>query len=169
MEKKRKIHPFVILFLLAIFALNLIVFLRGKGAMYNSLTGMFIQDIPSNINLGLLAFIIQWVILLFVVILAYMKFLKHRKEEDQKVEHFIIPSPKSKAETNLDVLYNLLMEKKSLSIRTISRLFNIPKEKALEWSKILEDQDLVSIEYPAFSDAEVKIKQDEEEKLRQSK
>ena len=114
--------------------------------------------------MSLIAFIIQWVILLLVVILAYMKFLKKRKAEQEKIVNFTIPAPKSKAETHIDVFYRLLMEKKSLSAGAIAKVFNISKEKALEWGKILEDQDLASIEYPDFSDAEIKRKEEERKK-----
>jgi hypothetical protein len=158
MEKKRKVKPFVILFLVVLFALNLIFFLRDKGGVYNSITGMFIKDIPIGINMSLIAFIAQWLILLLVIILAYTKFLKHRKQEQEKIENFAIPRPSSKAETNMDVFYNLLKEKKSLSVGATAKAFNISKEKALEWAKILEDHDLATIEYPTFSDAEIKIK-----------
>lgn len=158
MEKKRRVKPFVIIFLVVLFLLNLLFFLRNKGGFYNSVTGMFIQEIPTGINMSLIAFIVQWLILLLVIILAYTKFLKHRKEEDEKIENFVIPKPSSKAETNMDVFYSLLMEKKSLSMGTISKVFKLSKEKALEWAKILEDHDLATIEYPAFSDAEIKIK-----------
>jgi len=170
MEKKeRRIHPFVILFLLVIFGVNLLFFLGRGDGFYGSVTGMFVKEIPIGMNMGLIAFIIQWAILLLVVILAYMKFLKHRREEHDKIIDFVVPSPKSKAETHLDVFYHLLQEKKNLSVGSIAKVFNIPKEKALEWSKILEDYGLATIEYPAFSDAEIKIKGYDEEKKKLAK
>jgi hypothetical protein len=170
MEKKRRgIHPFVILFLLVLFGVNLLFFLGRGDGFYGSVTGMFIKEIPIGMNMGLIAFIIQWAILLLVVILAYMKFLKHRSEEHEKIINFVIPSPKSKAETHLDVFYHLLQQKKNLSVGSIAKVFKIPKEKALEWAKILEDHDLAIIEYPAFSDAEVKIKGYEKEKKKLEK
>lgn len=163
MEKERhKINPFVILFLIVLFGLNLLFFLGKKDNMYSSVTGMFTkEEFLSGVNVGLIAFVMQWVILLLVVILAYTKFLKHRREENQKIENFSIPSKNSTAETDMDTFYNLLKEKKSLSVGTIAKLFNIPKEKAIEWAKILENHDLATIEYPAFSDAEVNIKEEE--------
>jgi len=164
MDKKKRIPAFVIIFLIGLFILNLLFFLRKKDNVYNSITGMFVKDISLGMNMSLIAFIVQWVILLLVVILAYAKFLKHRREEDQKIANFTIPQLKSKAETNLDLLYNLLKEKKVLNIRSVSKLFKVSKEKALEWAKILEDYDLATIEYPTFSDAEIRIKTDEIEK-----
>ena len=166
MEKRKyKVHPFVILFIVALFVINLFFFLKNKGSFYSSLTGMFITDMSTGLNMSLIAFIIQWIILILVVVLAYMKFLKHRKEEHEKIINFTVPAPRSKAETSLDIFYRLLKEKQNLSIGSIATVFYITKEKALEWAKILEDHDLATIEYPAFSDAEVKIKGYESEKV----
>ncbi len=122
------------------------------------ISGAAISELPLGINMSVFAFILQWVILLMVVLFAYMKFLKHRKEEEEKVANFIIPQPKSRSETNIDIFYNLLKEKKSLSTGAIAKAFKIPKETALEWAKILEDHEMINIEYPAFSDPEVMIK-----------
>ena len=75
-----------------------------------------------------------------------------------------IPQNLSKSETEIDVLYRLLQEKKSLSVATIAKTFGITKEKAIEWAKILEDNDLATVEYPAFNDPQVEIKGLDEEK-----
>ena len=105
-------------------------------------------------------FIAQWVLIILVLaslIITLIKFtLKNKKEE--KIEE--IPEIKINnegASTDLDTLYNLLKIKKTLNTRSISKAFNIPHEKALEWAKILENHDLVRIEYPTFSPPEVKI------------
>lgn len=72
-----------------------------------------------------------------------------------------ITRKKTRSETNLDVFYNLLKDKKSLSIKTVAKLFKVSREKALEWAKILENHELVTIEYPTFSVPEVKINEKE--------
>lgn len=146
---------FIVLFV----GLNLFSYYSRKNSS-SSMSGMFLKDLPLGGSMSLIAFILQWVILLMVVIFAYMKFLKHRKEEEEKIAHFIIPKLKSKAETNLDIFYNLLKDKKSLSTGTIAHAFKITKEQALDWGKILEEHGLVSIEYPAFADPEIKAIED---------
>jgi len=133
----------------------------------STMSGMFISDLPAGINLSLVAFISQWVILLLIVVFAYMRFLKHHQEENQKITGFIIPEPQSKAQTTIDIFYNLLKEKKSLTTGTIAKAFKITKDQALEWAKILEEHNLVLIEYPAFADPEIKIAGYNEEKLKQ--
>jgi len=117
----------------------------------------------SSVSLSLIAFIGQWVLLLVVVIFGYLRFLRHRKEEEKKVDGFIIPKLTSRAHTHIDLFYDLLEEKKELSTGTIAKAFNLTKEQALNWAKVLEEHGMVSIEYPAIADPEVRIAGYEEE------
>lgn len=116
---------------------------------------------PSEINVSYVIFIIQWLVLLLIIVIAFMKFLKHMKREKIDPPSSKIIQKKTRSETNLDILYNLLKTKKSLKLKTISKFFKITKEKALEWAKILENHELATIEYPAFTDPEVKINEKE--------
>ncbi|MEK6945517.1 MAG: hypothetical protein AABW63_01865 [Nanoarchaeota archaeon] len=162
MEKK-KVAPIIMgAFITLFFGINIFLYFNRKSGRAPISGAAIGGDLPLGINMTLLAFILQWVILLVVVIFAYTKFLKHRKDEEEKIKNFVIPPPKSNAETNFDVFYKLLKDKKSLNTSTIAKAFSISKEQALEWGKILEEHNLVSIEYPAFSDPEIIV---EEEKI----
>jgi hypothetical protein len=147
---------FVVLFI----GLSLFSYYSRKNSA-STMSGMSITNLPIGINLGLIAFIAQWIVLLMVVIFAYTKFLKHRKEEAEKIAHFVIPKLKSQGETEIDLFYRLLKEKKSLTSGTVAKAFNITKEQALNWAKILEEHNLVLIEYPAFADPEFKVAEEE--------
>ncbi|MEK6926149.1 MAG: hypothetical protein AABW50_02635 [Nanoarchaeota archaeon] len=160
MAKFKRSTVFMSMFIAAFFGINIFLYRSDRSP----LSGLFVGNLPAGINFSLVAFIVQWIILLLIVLLAYTRFLKHRKEEETKIRGFIIPSSLSKSETYLDVLYKLLKEKKSLSVGIISKVFKIPKDKALEWAKMLENDELVTIEYPAFADPEIKIMQNEEKK-----
>jgi predicted membrane protein len=144
------------IFIFLFVGLNLFTYYSKKNSA-STMSGMFVSNLPVGINMSLIAFILQWVILLMIVIFAYSKFLKHRKEEEEKILNFVIPKPKSEGETNIDVFYKLLKDKKSLTSTTISKAFNITKEQAIDWAKILEEHGLVTIEYPAFADPEFRI------------
>ncbi len=155
-------------FLVLIIGFNLVSHFSKNSS--NSMSGMFISDLPGGLNISLIAFILQWVILLLVVVFAYMKFLKHKKEEEQKIIDFVIPKPRTKAETNIDVLLNLLKEKGSLTTGTIAKAFNITKEQALDWGKVLEEHGFVNIEYPAFADPDIKFGREKtEEEIKKEK
>ena len=146
-------------FVLLAFGLSLNLFIKGdpRSNISGLVFGNF-ESLPFKMNLSLIAFVGQWVLLLFIVFIGYLRFLKHRREEEVKVNSFTIPQYLPKPQTNFDVFYNLLKENKTLSLNVIARLFKISKEKALEWARILEEKDLAVIEYPAFSDPEVRIK-----------
>lgn len=165
MVKKRGL-TIVGIFIVIFAGLNIYLFYNRGGPSYSSMSGMFIKEVPSlplHLDISTIAFILQWVVLLAIAFVAYAKFLKHKNEEKITINFNQLKIKKPKSGTDLDVLYNLLQEKKKIGVNTIAKLFKIPKEKALEWGKILENQELVIIEYPAFSDPEVKLNEKEKE------
>jgi Ca2+/Na+ antiporter len=119
------------------------------------------EKLPWEIDMSLLVFILQWIVLFLVVLVIVIKIVKHRKKVNEVASSKEIIPKKSKSETDLDILYNMLKKNKSLSIKAISKIFKISREKALDWSKILENHDLVTIEYPTFDIPEVKINEKE--------
>lgn len=153
------------IFVLLIVGFNIYSF-SSSNRTDSGMTGNAISDLSSGINISLIAFVLQWVILLMIVIFAYSRFIKHRKEEELKIVDYVIPKPSSKAETDIDFFYDLIKEKQSLTVGTVAKAFNITKDQALEWAKVLEEQGHLAIEYPAFSDPEVKLPgpSDEEKK-----
>lgn len=172
MEKPKPSILLMGLFVLLVFTVSIsIIIKKSPDSAISGNAVSDIQNLPFGLNLSLVAFIGQWVILLLIVLVGYLKFIKHKKEEEEKVKTFVIPKDLPKSQTNLDVFYHLLQENKSLGLGIIAKLFNLRKEKALEWARILEEKNLVTIEYPAFSDPEVRIKgyKEEMEKEREQK
>lgn len=87
--------------------------------------------------------------LLFLIVVAIVVIIKnvtHTKDLFQ-YNNFM---EKGRSKTDLDSLYKILKEKKSMSISDISRVFKVDLEVALGWAKILESGDLAIIEYPRF-------------------
>ena len=60
-------------------------------------------------------------------------------------------------ETPLDTLYNSL-ERKGLKINKIMKTFNLTKEEALGWCEILENKNLVKLDYPIFGEPILRLK-----------
>ena len=145
--------------------LNIFLFLNKGDTSYSGFSGMIVKEppeLPLKLNFSLIAFTVQWIILIFIVIVTSTKFLRHKKDEITKIDYHIIKERKTRSETDLDILYNLLKKRKEINIRTISKIFGISKEKAIEWAKILENHELVTIEYPIFNYPEVKINEKEQ-------
>ncbi len=64
----------------------------------------------------------------------------------------------NKVKTDFDRIVDYTEEKKEVSIGDVAKHFNITKEKAEQWAKILEEHDLIRIVYPTFGDAKLKAK-----------
>lgn len=169
-EKKRLI--FTIVFVVIFSALNILLFLNKGTVSYEGISGKLIQEIPKlpfNMNISIILFIALWILLITIVFISFIHFIKSKKEEKIKINFDELPQKNSKSRTDLDTLYNLLKEKKKLKIGTIARLFKISRENALEWSKILENHELVVIDYPTFNEPEVKIYEKEVEEKQEPK
>jgi hypothetical protein len=53
-------------------------------------------------------------------------------------------------ETNIDKLYNLVSEKKSVSFEEAAEKFDVDKAQIASWAKILEDHKLARLHYPVY-------------------
>jgi hypothetical protein len=59
--------------------------------------------------------------------------------------------------TPLDSLY-ALVQKKDLKVSFIMKKFSISKEEALNWSNVLENNNLIEVSYPFIGEPVLKIK-----------
>lgn len=164
MVKKRGL-TITIITVIMIAGINIFLMVNKNNPLSSSISGNFIKDIPEpfGIKLSIIFFIVLWIALLGVVFSAYMNFLKHKKEEEKKSTIILSKYKKSSSETDLDSLYRILKEKGMLSVATVAKIFNISKDKALEWGMILEDHKIIVIEYPAFDDPELRIRKEGQE------
>ena len=100
-----------------------------------------------------------------IVITLYIRFIKKRKIQEEEIKIISYLTKKKENETDLDVLYNILKEKKELRASIIAGVFKIPNDKAVEWGKILEEKSLVEIDYPTFSEPRIIFKDNEKEEV----
>ncbi len=93
-----------------------------------------------------------------MLIIWFIILLTKKKMEDKS--EIVTLSKKYKTtptSTDLDILYNILKEKKHLKLSTISRLFDINKEIALNWCKMLESGNLATLNYPKIGVPEITL------------
>ena len=57
-----------------------------------------------------------------------------------------------KYQTELDLLLEIINQKKSIGMSEIQRIFSVPKDLAEEWGRILEEHGLIKLYYPALGD-----------------
>jgi len=158
MKKKR---DFLIVLLIIIFLAvsNVFIYFDKTNIRVSGFSIKSVYDKLIKLDTSTIIFVVQWLLILIVIIIFYVKFLKRRGEGKNKYVNIKV---KKKAgigvDTDLDILYNLLKQKTRLKISVIAKTFKVSNEKALEWSRILENNDLVRIEHFAFSEPEVEIK-----------
>ncbi|MDO8508745.1 MAG: hypothetical protein Q7S27_03620 [Nanoarchaeota archaeon] len=97
----------------------------------------------------------EWSLLIFLSISAFIKHKSNLKENMKTLP--LLSKYKAKTKTDLDILYEILKEKKHLRISTISKIFNISQEIALSWAKTLESGSLAAIHYPRVGEPELTI------------
>lgn len=113
--------------------------------------------------ISLIIIIGEWfvvlLILLFILIKGEVSLSKDLKEGPRKIK-----ISTSNEQTDLDTLYEIIMERKSLRLRTISKLFGISKQTALDWCRILEEGNLIIIRYPTIGDAKIILNEEKDDK-----
>ena len=102
--------------------------------------------------------ILESIILIAILIFAGYRDVILKKTKNESIDLHIKRNV-DKNKTDLDTLYEILKDKKELPISVISKSFDIDKELAMEWCKILESGELVTISYFGFSEPIVRINQ----------
>ncbi|MFH1451579.1 MAG: hypothetical protein ABIF88_00190 [archaeon] len=129
------------------------------------------KEIALNLKIMMGVFIAQWLIAFLIATIIFIQYQKNKKIQKQ-IEQLQLPKKISgnKIRTEIDLFYEILKIKGSMKLNVISKKFNISKEKALEWAKILENHELAQIDYPAFGNPRVKTYEKEiEEKAGKEK
>ena len=76
------------------------------------------------------------------------------EKREKKVEDYNIKPLKKTSETQLDELFDMINETGIVKLSEVAKKFNIKKETAEEWGKILEEHNLIELHYPAFGELE---------------
>jgi len=90
----------------------------------------------------------EWIL----VIMIFLRLLIQAKMEFKEYDIEIIKE-KTKPEisnTDLDILYNLLKEKKKLQVKALAIYFKVEESTIIAWARILEEANLLTIHYPNF-------------------
>ncbi|MFH1521740.1 MAG: hypothetical protein ABIF18_02160 [archaeon] len=114
-------------------------------------SGNSIKEIASGFyetsSLNHRVFILFQFLLLIIVVFMVIKKLKsktHLSKSD------FIGKGGAKYKTDLDTLYEILKRKGEIAVDEIGKVFGVSPEIALEWSRVLENGDLATIDYPRF-------------------
>jgi len=83
---------------------------------------------------------------------------KFNNSQPNKNEETLEPAQNFKKLTDVDHLYDFLFKEKNIKLSKISQNFNVTREKAEEWCKILEEGGLAIIHYPPIGEPEIRWK-----------
>ena len=158
--------------LIAIVHIILHVALFGTGirGFYNSGVSGFsigqfsqqtvIETKTDFLNISRTIIITEWSLLIILIVTTIIKGKKDLKKELQHVQlkekHSI-----EEHKTDLDVLYDILKEKKHLHLQTIAKIFKVDIDVAKNWCQILVAGNLATLEYPRFGDPELILNEEE--------
>ena len=54
-------------------------------------------------------------------------------------------------------MYEILKEKKKLKVKTLSKYFKVEEKTILEWARVLEEANLLTVHYPTVGDPQIII------------
>jgi hypothetical protein len=121
---------------------------------YESLKGSYdeMSALSRTIIIG------EWALIFMILFIAVARRVNSRIKLKKDLEGINLSSyGGSKTKTDIDVLHDILKEKKHLRMSSISEIFKIEYNLAMEWGKILESGDLATIRYPMLGEPEVVI------------
>ncbi len=128
-----------------------------SGFAIGKITGEQIKSNYSGVpSFSKMLIIGEWGLLVILILVSLIGDKAHLKKHPVALP---LKQPHDKSKTDIDVLYDIIKEKKKVSIDTIAETFKIKDDTANEWAKILEDANLATVHYPRFGEPEVRLKE----------
>ncbi len=172
MEKKRAtgLHVLVV-FLLLVAVLHTVahVFLYGTGVAglaSGGVSGFSVGDLnlaedvevqaQALSPISRLVIVAEWMALIGLVVFSMMRTRIHTTPA-LPVKEIHIELSKGPGRTDLDVLYDLLHQEKSVALSQIQKSFGVSKETVENWCKTLESGNLAEVYYPRLGEPELRL------------
>lgn len=157
----------ILLFSFLVLLINAGFFIYKYGDLQSDgLTGFSVSTIEKTVfsvgnmpRVSQIFLILQWGVIILLLGYAAIKDLitLAQKREVSVLNTYKKPA---KNKTDMDVLYDALKKKRELRVSTIAKSFNVSRDIAMEWCKILESGELATIDYPGFGEPVIKIKEE---------
>lgn len=97
----------------------------------------------------------EWALLISMILFGMFRERITLPQKSTQETTLTLPAKTDSSKTELDVLYDLLREKKSLKISAIAKTFDVDHETVEEWAQILENNNLATLLYPRIGEAEL--------------
>jgi hypothetical protein len=96
-------------------------------------------------------------IILMMAIAAIKRRIRTKREYGTSTIHSHLLNPRSKTETEIDVLYRLLQSRKTMKLSAAVKIFKAEQDTIIEWCKILENANLATLSYPKVGEPEMAV------------
>ncbi len=116
------------------------------------------SKIRNNSNASFASMIIvgaEWVLLFSLIALSAVK--SRLADSVQRAAHVEILKKRTKSDTEIDMLYDLLQKNKKITVSKAAELFKVDKEIIESWGEILENNQLAVVDYPRFGEVEIRL------------
>ena len=107
----------------------------------------------------------EWLLVISILIVTL---IKAKMELQTVVDEVIITPQKTRpsiSRTDIDSMYDIVKEKKRLKVRTLAKYFKVDDNTILEWARVLEEENLITVHSPTIGDPQIilneEVKQDE--------
>ena len=169
-KKKVVLAVLSIVFIIAVLNTVFFLIIHNKTAVTGKISfspGIIKDNYGKLGNTSKLLIAVEWLavifVILFILIIGAMKLMSEREHHKDLLEGEI-KIVKSRSETDLDMLYKILKEKKVLRLDSVAQYFKVDSNTALEWFKILEETGLAELSYPIVGDPKLILIEKEDKK-----
>lgn len=166
--KTTLINTLILIFVINVI-LHIIIFGTGikfllKNGINQIIFGSKIIQISSfadlNFNLRIYSF---FAIVLELILIFFFLFIDSKNKDEfvkemRAVKKLKTEFAKSKNQTDLDVLYNILKERKKIKVSILHTVFDVDRETMRDWIETLESGDLVELNNKKFGESELIFK-----------
>ena len=110
----------------------------------------------------------EWLLVISIFIITLIK----AKMELKTIDEVIVTPKKTRAgisKTDIDTMYEILKEKKKLKIKTLAKYFKVDDATILEWARVLEEANLLTVHYPTIGEPQVILNEEAKQNESQEK
>ena len=125
--------------------------ISGKAIVDNSDETSSKPDFTQRIILSA-----EWLLVISIFIIN----LINAKMELKSIDEVIVTPKKTRegiSKTDIDSMYEILKEKKRLKLKTLAKYFKVEEKTILEWARVLEEANLLTVHYPTVGDPQIII------------
>ncbi|MEK6847191.1 MAG: hypothetical protein AABY16_03430 [Nanoarchaeota archaeon] len=163
-EKSRALKVVVSLLTLAVLAHTFYSFYSANNYSLSGISGKAISEDIDEASSKIsfkhrLILAGEWLL----IILIFMVSLIRAKMEIRGVERVMvtnIKTPRGIARTDLDLMYELVKEKKAIKIKALANYFKVDEKTIVDWARILEEANLIRLNYPAVGEPQVVLNEE---------